>query len=499
MTSHREPSLRDTVEVARRALLPAFVAAIAVAAVAYLLTSGRVPVYQAQATVLVTSQDPSQRAFGGTLVTAPVLSVATYRAAVVSEPVLQMALTSVVGSPPAPEAVRGLQARLSVRSEDAPASALLRVLVRATDARLAQTQADAVADALVRWDAERATRALEAIIASLSAQIAAIGEEIAAADPADVVGLERVRAELGLQLSSARALRAGAVGRSEVFERARLPVAPVSPRPVRDAALLGMLGFAATFGLALLRAALDNRLRQPEELAAVTGAPLLAVFPRVASRRALPREPASFLRTGVLFAAADADPKVLLVTSSIGLEGKSSVAIALAGSFARQHYRTVLVDADLRMPVIAREFHIAPTDAESVENALLGRAGGEPTRVVLEQGIGLDILPSFTTPDHPTELLSGAMRGLLQRLAAEYDVIVVDSPPVLPVADALAIAPHTTGVVFVTSLADADRRSVASAIGLLRRLGIRVIGAVATKVDVTRAGPEAQGMGYGYG
>ena len=320
-----------------------------------------------------------------------------------------------------------------------------------------------------------------------------------AAGDAPIEGLTRTRSDLALQLSSARALRSGAVRRLELLEAADAPREPVSPRPVRNGALAGLLAVFLTYGLLLLRDALDTRVRGLDDLARVSQLPVLAEFPPVAGRRRLPPEAASYLRTAIGFATADADPKVLLVTSTSAGHGKSSVAMALAESFARQDYRVLLLDLDLRKPVLGDEYGLDAIHTPTARDALEEPAEAAPTRIVLGREVAFDVLPSFVAAPNPTELLSNHARELLHRLAPHYDVIDIDSAPVLPVADSLTVAPHTTGVVFAVSMPDADRRQVASAIELLQRVGVRVLGTVATNLATERRGRGGYGCGYGYG
>lgn len=498
MGHDNEPSVRDFVEVLRSGLLPALLVAALFAAATYYLSSLRPPVYQSQATVVTTTQDPAQRDFGTTLVTAPALATTTYRAAVLSRDVLTTAWHDLEGQQPTADQLETFRQRISVRSEDALASALLRITATAHDPQVARLRADAVANALVRWDVERATRALENIIASLEAQIVAIEAETAAAEPDQVAGLERARTELALQLSSARALRTGAVGRVELFETASAPRRPFRPTPLRDALLAAVLAVILVFGLVLLRAALDARIRSLDELVAVTGAPVMAVFPPTrGGRHALSEEAASYLRTGLVFATADVHPKVLMLTSAKGGQGKTSVALALAKAFARQFYKTLLIDADLRNPSLAAEFGLRPTVVTSLPEALVQAVPIKPARIRLGSEHFLEVLPTFEPTSQPTELLSTRMGPLLERIRDDYDVIIIDSAPVLPVADTLTIAPLTTGVVLVANMLKGDRQSVVGAIGLFRQLGIRVLGTVANQVPANRSKMSAYGYGYG--
>ncbi len=502
MEHDNEPTLRDLFALLRRGLLFAAGAAVVVGSATFFISRTLPPSYEARATLVASAQDPNQRDFGVTLVTAPTLDVATYQAAIRSRQVLAEALREVTGVTPSSIAVDDLYAALIVRAEDARTSSLLRVLVRDDEPTVARDLANAVAAAAVNWDELRATRSLETIIESLQAQIASIDAELAAAaDDTPVEGLVRNRAELQLQLSSARALRTAAVGRLELLEAAEAPRDRVAPRPTRNAALAGLLAVFLTYGLLLLRDALDTRVRGPEDLAAITELPVLAEFPKVATgRRGLPMEAASYLRTAISFATHDQHPKVILVTSTGAGHGKSSVSIALTESFARQHYQTLLIDADLRKPVIGREYGLDFLEHQSLREALGDIGQAAPTRVRIAEGVEFDVLPSFEAAPNPTELLANWMRPLLERLRPHYDVIVIDSAPVLPVADTLTIAPHASGVIFSVSVPDADRRSVLNGVALLRRVGVKVFGTVAANIPAgQRSGAGGYGYGYGYG
>lgn len=503
MQREHDPTIGDVIGLIRRGLLPALAAAVVLGVAAYFASGFITPIYVAEATVVTTTQDPNTRTFGGTLVTAPALAVSTYRGAAVGRTIATMALERLTNLRPTPEAVRELQESISVRTEDAQASALLRISVRHADPLAARNRADAIAAALVAWDVNRATETLETITESLAAQIIAIDEEIRAAAAFDLTdtaaGLLRTRADLVVQHSQARALRTAAVGRVELFETAEVPSSPASPRPVRNAAIAALLAVFATYGLLMLRAALDTRVRSTDDLARATDLPVLAEFTRAGGRRELATESATYLRTALSFAASEAHPKVFLITSATAAQGKSSVAIALATSFARQHFRTLLVDADLRNPDLAGEFGLDPHRTPTLNDALNGRFVEPPFRRSLPRGLSLDILPSFEPSQDAAEMLGMGMGPVLMHYQDEYDVIVIDAAPVLPVADALTIAPHVTGVILVVSLLDADRRAVAKAVSLLQRLDVRIFGTVATNLRHTRDATTAGAYGYGYG
>jgi capsular exopolysaccharide synthesis family protein len=268
---------------------------------------------------------------------------------------------------------------------------------------------------------------------------------------------------------------------------------------VRSAALAFVLGLFLVYGLILLRDALDTRVRDSDDLAKVTGLPVLAEFPRLpGGSRRLPREASSYLRTNVMFATTDAHPAVILVTSPQESEGKSSVALSLAESFARNDHRTLLVDADLRKPVVGREYGLDPRAVTPLRTWLDHPIEPPtPAQVVLGSGTTLDVIPSFEPAPAPTELLGRGFLEALEGWRKEYDVIVIDSAPVLPVADTLTIAPLCTGTLLVASADGTDRRRLKAAVTLLQRIGVRVLGSVAT--NLPSATPTRDGYGYGYG
>lgn len=504
MEYQQEPSFRDLVDLIRRGLILALVVAVAAASVTFFLSRRLEPTYQARATLLASQPDTDLRSFGVSLVMAPALDVSAYRAAAVSHPVLNDALRRLGGAAGDDQALTELRKSVTVRAEDTRTSSLLHIEVRGESPERVERSANAVAASLLAWDTERATRNLQTVIDTLEMQIAALDAQMGelaagAAESLELESLRTLRAQQSVQLNSARALLQSAVGRLEILEPALTPLEPVAPSPVRNAALAFVLGIFLTYGLLLLRDALDTRLNNTQELSETSDLPVLAEFPRQPGMRRLPREASNYLRTNILFATANAHPKVLLVTSDTQSQGKSSVALSLAESLARNDHRTLLVDADLRKPVLGQEYSLnAVTDAPL--SAFLEDPEGElaPTAVRLDNRVSLDVIPSFGPTPNPSELLAQGFTAFLRRQMEEYDAIVIDSAPILPVADTLTIAPHVTGVVFAVSLPDSDRRRVTAALGLLERLGVRILGTVATNVDKDRQG-KGEGYGYGYG
>ena len=502
--------MRDLFALIRRGLIFALAVAIGAAALTYFLSKRTTPEYDATATVLASRPNANlQGNFGVNLVTAPAIDVSAYQAAAKSHTVLVEALALLGVSSPSAQTVTDFAKLITVRVETASQSSLLRITFRDADPRAAAAGANAVSQALLAWEEKRATQNLQVIVDTLESQIAALDLEIGRAQlspggPGDTVeGLQSLRADRALQLNSARALITSAVGLLEVLEPAIPPTVASSPRPLRNAALAFVLGLFLVYGLVLLRDALDTRFRNGEDVLRTTDLPVLSEFPRLASGAIhLPREATGYLRTNVLFSTASDHPKILQVTSAGPNEGKSSVALGLAESLARNDYRTPLIDADLRKPLLHKRLNLNPSP-ELEERTLPAHLVNIKTRrqpVMVNVGdVTFDFIPTFSAVADPAELLSRSFATLIRSLSEDYDAIIIDTPPILPVADGLTIGPHTTGVVFAVSLPDTDRRSVVAALDLLERIGVRLLGTVLTNVESGRGASGDHGYGYGYG
>ena len=499
--------LGDLFRFIKRGLLIALLVSGAAAALAYYRASSQPTVYETRATVIASQGGADLRAIGVSPVMAPPLDVSAYRAALFSDPVLAQAANLMGIAEPTPGEVRRMQSGVSVRSEVDRNSSLIHIDVQDPSSTGAADRANALANALVQWDRERASRTLTQGREILDSRIAAITDEIRSLQVAggaqdEIDGLIRERAELQNNLNVMRTLSTAVMSYLDVMQPASI-ARPVSANVTLNTALAFMLGLMVTYGVLLLRSALDTRLRSVDDLANATGLPILAEFPKLPKNtRRLPAEATSYLRTNLLFATSDSDPKVIMVTSATTGEGKTSVALSLAESFARNDYRTLLVDADLRKPAIAAEYHLDDKRyASFLQHLEHPHERFDPARVAINLTQHLDVIPTFQTGGHPGELLSRNFREWLDIWRREYDVLVLDSAPVLAVADSLTIAPLATGSVLVASQQASDRRSVRNALELLQRIGVRILGVAATHVTdkTSQRGVHSYGYGYGYG
>lgn len=492
-------ALRDFVTVVRRGLPLALGIGVLAAGLAYYMSQKMVPVYRATATLLISDTRPSSQ-FGVTLLTAPVLAPSAYEAAVRSAPVLDAArdtlLATTGDAPGRTDLLRNMGLDIEV---DNP-STLMWLWAENPSPDDATAIANALSEALRSWDIQRARTNVEAIIAALEGNLLALDAQLERAlasnppDPITVQSLRDRRADNTVSLETARALQSSAVGYVELLEPALVPTSPISPSPTRNTALAFCLGAALAYVLILARLTLDTKFKDPDDMAASLGENVLAVFQKVSNRH-ISKETANFLRANVLSQLVDAHPKVILVTSARPGEGKTSVAIAMAESIARSNYRTLLVDADLRRPAVAQAYSLPGVMHQRFDDLLKDPRMPLRTSIIKTSGANLHVLAGRPASVNPSELLTTGFAAALETIKSQFDVVVIDSAPVLPIADTLSMVPYVTSAVFVVNVSRSDRKGVAAAVRLLRRLDTRLLGLVITGATKATAG----GVEYGYG
>jgi polysaccharide biosynthesis transport protein len=288
------------------------------------------------------------------------------------------------------------------------------------------------------------------------------------------------------------------VSNAQVLDAAETPTSPVSPR-VRLNLLVGLLGgLVLGVVMAFLTEHWDNRIKLPADVARYLGVPFLGMLPYVSAKtlkgsppilssRVVPpmfSEAFRTVRTNVLFSAVADDAKTLMVTSAAPGEGKSTVAANLAMALARSGKRVLVIDADMRQPSLHTLFN--GPQQPGLSNVLTGRA--KPSEAIVKTtASGLWLLTSGRCPPNPSELLgSKRFEELVRSLAASFDWVVLDGPPVMPVTDSAVLAQHAALRVFVVNVNKTRRRVVQSALERLDAAGISVTGVVLNGADVTR-------------
>lgn len=500
-------SLRDLVGFVLKGAVLAGVLAVVAGAITFFVGQRQDPVFRAEATLLVVRSTAGFSQLDLTTVTAPPIDLGAYQVAVTSDSVLTDALAAMGTEAPSPAQIRTLRGSTgSTVSAGVRDSSLLRIDGRAPTPELAVARANAVANALIAWDRRRASETMSRVIATLEQQIEALSEQIRTlqvvgdgASQTQVDGLVRLRAEQQQQLSYARALIASAEGLVSMLQAADTTVRQVAPRPVLNALVAALLAVVAAYAVLLLRAAFNTRMRSPEDIAATTGAAILAEFPVARAKQAWRlREASSYLRAKLLFATAEAHPRTFVVTSAQDHEGKTTVALHLAESFVRYGYRTLLVDADLRSPSLVEHYQVMGSvgDVTPLSGWLQDPEGAHRVlRIKLEDHGVLDLVPQFERIDAAAEVLGRGFWRALERWD-RYDVVVIDTAPILAVADPLIIAPLCTGTLMVVDPMRTDRPSAVAAAQMLRGVGTQLLGVVPNQVATSRK-RFAYGAGYG--
>jgi capsular exopolysaccharide synthesis family protein len=194
-----------------------------------------------------------------------------------------------------------------------------------------------------------------------------------------------------------------------------------------------------------------------------------------------------------MLSRAGGGPKVILVTSCIPSEGKTTVTSNLAIAFAQHDKKVIIIEADMRRPRMKHAFDVA--NKVGLSNVLAGTHTGDEAILRGVQVPTLDILPAGPHPPMPSEILgSTAFDELLQQLRSRYDIVLIDSPPALLVTDAVSISTKSDATVWVTQPGIVTRPQLARAADLIERNGMPVIGFI-----VNRMTRSVAGYGYGYG
>ena len=271
-----------------------------------------------------------------------------------------------------------------------------------------------------------------------------------------------------------------------VLEPAGYDPTLLSPNRTRNIAVGVGLGLVVALGLLLLLEALDNKVRDVTEIEELTGVGVAAAVPQEFRKLSLivdkkPRsqraEAIRLIRTNVQFAGIGDALRTLVVTSPSAGEGKTSVATDLAVAYAQAGQRVFLVDADLRKPRVGASFEMS--DEPGLTGVLLGDVPLSQALRPWKDG-QLQVLTSGARPARPSELLaSSKMAELLQALREQADLVIIDSAPVMPVADTIGLVAHADAVLVVVRVGSTARSALTSTIARLQSVDARVVGVVA--------------------
>ena len=368
--------------------------------------------------------------------------------------------------------------------DDPYSSEFIAITVQDEDPVRAADTANAYAAAL------GATRANEAKT-EIRKTISRIERQAGELPPDDQAGAEA----LSTQLQELRGLLASQADSTQVIEPATPPTAPISPRPRQNTALAFVLAVLLAAGAVPLADALNRRLRDASELEPLLGVSMLAQIPERAFPGHVPgsevRESFQTLRASLTYFNLDRELEVILITSPGHGEGKTTVSTNLAVAMARDGSHVIVVDGDLRKPQAAARLGVEP--ALGLEEVLIGDAKLDDALIRADvEGGSLRVLGASGPARNPAILLgSQRMRNVLDEVRQECDLVVVDTPPLLAVSDAIPLLKEVSGSVLVGQVNRTHTNALSKAQEVIAAAGGTVLGSVVT-------GAKSGGL-YGYG
>jgi receptor protein-tyrosine kinase len=292
-----------------------------------------------------------------------------------------------------------------------------------------------------------------------------------------------------------------------VTDRPEVPTTPSAPDTVRNVALGLLAGLLLGAALAVIRAYTDRTITDAAEASDVAGAPVIGAILRdeqlnkthtiEGTGSARVAEDYRQLRTNLQFLNVDEPPKVIMISSAMPSEGKTTTVVNLGLALADAGRRVTVVEADLRKPKVTK--YLGLVGGVGLTNVLSGSADVED--VLQKHGTGdLFVIAAGPTPPNPGELLSSShMFALLDKLRSENDFVLVDAPPLLPVADSTGLAVYMDGVLLSVRYGTTRREQLQQSAEMLQRVGARLLGIILNIVPPKVELATAYGYGYSYG
>lgn len=490
------------------------------------------PVYEASSSLITTGNgNGNVGSLGGTLVTAPPLPEGALQEAlqgplVLGEVIRRVRTDTRLAPEVRSELADNLQKELRQRKVttidlasrlDTGGSGIYTITAQGPTAQAATLLTDITTEALLNWDKGRALSNVERAESGLRAQMTEIDRQL---NSGSVSGLERqtliaARATVERNLAQAAIQAQGTAGSLERVAPAVPPLQPVSPKPLRNAVLTSLLVLLLGGGIAALRTVLDRTVRNEDDLLTF-GLPTLGVIPRLrkrdivfngivrAAREAGLYEAVGFLRVNLLTRLGNHPGQRVMISSTSPGEGKSSLTATLADGLSTSGQRVLIIDADLRRGTQQEVWD--KYEREHSWCQLTGVGGARtfqdalrnPENVqVMQAEPNVHVLPAGPGIHDSLVLLNRLDLGeLLRQWSQSYDVVLVDSPPLLALADGLVLGKHMDAVLIVAEAGQTSLQNVRQVLRRARGAELPVLGFILNKVAVSAQ--EAKLYGYGY-
>jgi polysaccharide biosynthesis transport protein len=297
---------------------------------------------------------------------------------------------------------------------------------------------------------------------------------------------------------------------AKTISPATVPGLPFYPQKSVMMAVAFFFATAIGIALAIVLEILDNGFRTLEQLEDITGMPTIGIVPKLSRQdrakkphQVVTEQPDSLIgesirtiQTSLMLSGSHEQPNVILVTSSVPGEGKTSIALSMAGLSARTGNRSIAIDCDLRRASLHQTLEVS--NDVGLSNYLSGQAEFEDI-VQIDPASGLHYISAGARVAHPIDLLgSQRMYGLLQQLEATYDSVILDTPPLLAVSDALVLVRAVDRVVFVVRWETTRRESVIASVKQIAEAGAQIGGLVLSQVDLRKQAKYGYSSGTGY-
>jgi polysaccharide biosynthesis transport protein len=504
----RELDLRDYLRVLWRRKATIALTALAVTGAALAFSFLQTPVYEATSEVIVRPRTSQQ-----------ILTPNANQSDTDAQRAIDTEI-KVIQSRTVEDAVRKKLGRVpDISANAAGQTDVIAVSARNTNANQAARDANAYARSYLEVRREQSVDDFLSVGQEVQAKINDLQSQLAslAVTPGPNTNLDAQRNSLEQQLSYYRqqlgqlqvSAQISESGGGQVVSRAITPSSPVEPEPIRNGAIALALGLVLGVSFAFLREHLDDSIRTKDDVERTTGLPVLGLIPAVSDwsnhevpyliTAAKPTSPAAeayrTLRTSVQFVGLDRPIRSLVITSPTKQEGKTTTLTNLGVALAQVGRRVILVDCDLRRPRLHKFFGLS--NKSGFTSVLLGTDAVADAILPVESYPTLAVMASGPPPPDPSELLSSERaRALIDALRSKCDLLLIDSPPVLPVSDPLVLAAVADGTLLVVSANQTTNRALSRALELLTQVDAPFLGSVLNNVGPERAYAYGYAAGY---